>query len=165
MARFSLSLEDITHFPKEWQKRYIFKALELNGRNFTQEALDAWQDRPGGDYGKILKVAKLVGEYARPLDPKHVKADEAKSGVYEMRADKDSARLLFFYAEPPEQYSRLEGVVICLNDYWKAKQSKREQERAFETARQLKAMVERNLDALYDACFERKRHRGKKEKR
>jgi len=63
-------------------------------------------------------------------NPKH-------DGVYEIRADKGSARLMFFYCE------KTQAAVICTNTYWKAKDSKKEQDQAFERCHQLKQFYEK----------------------
>lgn len=91
MPRISLRLVNIADCPAEWEKRYLYMAVELNGRTFAQEALDEWQRKHREDYKKIRKVAKLIGEYRPILNQDLVKPDSAGSGVYEMRAHKGAA--------------------------------------------------------------------------
>lgn len=52
------------------------------------------------------------------------------------RADKGSARLMFFYCE------KSQSAVICTNSYGKSKSSRKEQNQAFETCHNLKQIYE-----------------------
>lgn len=140
------------YFRKDWEAEYEFRALEINGRSRAAQILDIWREDEEKDYQKILKAAKLVGAGRPVTNQSYVKADEKRSGVYEMRAPGASARLLFYYAAA-YLGSRKKGVVILLDSYWKTKSSKREQERSFQTARLMRITAEEHLDKLYQESF------------
>lgn len=120
------------------QAHWLIRALQINGRDLVLGPLAEWQRKSPGDYRKIMKVLSIIGQVDRIRDEKKVKksSNRKHDGVYEIRADKGSARLMFFYCE------RTQAVVICTNAYWKSKSSKREQDQAFETCHKLKQIYE-----------------------
>ena len=122
------------HHQLVWQIR----ALQINGRNLVLGPLAEWERKSPGDYKKIMKVLSIIGQVDRIRDEKKVKksSNTKHDGVYEIRADKGSARLMFFYCEIKQ------AVVICTNTYWKTKSSKKEQDQAFETCHKLKLIYE-----------------------
>ena len=122
------------HHQLVWQIR----ALQFNSRNLVLGPLAEWERKSPGDYKKIMKVLSIIGQVDRIRDEKKVKksSNTKHDGVYEIRADKGSARLMFFYCE------RKQAVVICTNTYWKTKSSKKEQDQAFETCHNLKQFYE-----------------------
>jgi len=122
------------HHQLVWQVR----VLQVNGRDFVLGSLVEWQRTSPGDYKKIMKVLSMIGQVDRIRDEKKVKksTNPKHDGVYEIRADKGSARLMFFYCE------KTQAAVICTNTYWKAKDSKKEQDQAFETCHKLKLIYE-----------------------
>jgi hypothetical protein len=122
------------HHQLVWQIR----ALQINGRNLVLGPLAEWERKSPGDYKKIMKVLSNIGQVDRIRDEKKVKksSNTKHDGVYEIRADKGSARLMFFYCEIKQ------AVVICTNTYWKTKSSKKEQDQAFETCHKLKLIYE-----------------------
>jgi len=122
------------HHQLVWQIR----ALQINGRNLVLGPLAEWERKSPGDYKKIMKVLSNIGQVDRIRDEKKVKksSNTKHDGVYEIRADKGSARLMFFYFEIKQ------AVVICTNTYWKTKSSKKEQDQAFETCHKLKLIYE-----------------------
>ena len=122
------------HHQLVWQIR----ALQINGRNLVLGPLAEWERKSPGDYKKIMKVISIIGQVDRIRDEKKVKksSNTKHDGVYEIRADKGSARLMFFYFEIKQ------AVVICTNTYWKTKSSKKEQDQAFETCHKLKLIYE-----------------------
>jgi putative component of toxin-antitoxin plasmid stabilization module len=117
-----------------WQVR----VLQINGRNAVLGPLIEWERKSPGDYKKIMKVLSIIGQVNRVRDEKKVKksANPKHDGVYEIRADKGSARLMFFYCQ------KAQAAVICTNTYWKTKSSKKEQDQAFETCHKLKQIYE-----------------------
>jgi putative component of toxin-antitoxin plasmid stabilization module len=117
-----------------WQIR----VLQINGRDLVLGSLAEWQRDSPGDYKKIMKVLSIIGQVDRIRDEKKVKKSKnpKHDGVYEMRADKGGARLMFFYCK------KSQAAVICTNTYWKAKSSKNEQDQAFETCHKLKQIYE-----------------------
>lgn len=114
------------------------RALQINGRNLVLGSFAEWERKSPGDYKKIMKVLSIIGQVDRIRDEKKVKksSNPKHDGVYEIRADKGSARLMFFYCE------NTQVAVICTNTYWKTKSSKKEQHQAFETCHKLKQIYE-----------------------
>ena len=122
------------HHQLVWQIRVI----QINGRNLVLGPLAEWERKSPGDYKKIMKVLLNIGQVDRIRDEKKVKksSNPKHDGVYEIRADKGSARLMFFYCE------KKQAAVICTNTYWKTKSSKKEQDQAFEACHKLKQIYE-----------------------
>ncbi len=114
------------------------RVLQINNRNLVLGPLAEWQRKSPGDYKKIMKVLSIIGQVDRIRDEKKVKksSNPKHDGVYEIRADKGSARLMFFYCE------QTHSAVICTNTYWKTKSSRKEQDQAFETCHKLKQIYE-----------------------
>lgn len=123
------------HHQTVWQVR----ALEINGRNLVLPDLAEWSKSSPADYKKIMKVLCMVGQQDRIRDEKKVKKSKHHENIYEIRADKGSARLMFFYCEGTQ------SVVICTNTYWKTKSSAREQSQAFERCANLKKFYETHI--------------------
>ena len=119
-----------------WKLRVL--TLEKNGskKSPALEALVDWSQNQKNDFKKISKVIERVGQNQRVRDEKHVKksSNPKHRNVYEMRADKGHARLLFFYSEHEKT-----AVFVCTNPFWKGKGS---QDQAFETCDQLRRLYE-----------------------
>jgi hypothetical protein len=108
------------------------RVLAVNGTSLALEGLAAWEDREPADFKKIMKVMRMLGNHGRHLrDEDKVKkcANTAYGDVYEMRADKGKARLMFFYDDENEV------LVICTNYFWKGSGS---QDTAFKHCAELK---------------------------
>lgn len=119
-----------------WQVR----VLEIDGKNLVLEQLAKWQRKSPSDYKKIMKVLRMVGLTDRIRDEKKIKRSRNPKhhDVYEIRADKGHARLMFFY------HGSAQSVVVCTNTYWKAKDSQNEQDAAFSVCARLKEYYEQN---------------------
>jgi len=120
------------HHQMVWQVR----VLEIDGRNLVLSYLAEWSKKSPADYKKIMKVLFMVGQQDRIRDEKKVKKSKTHDGVYEIRADKGSARLMFFYDHATQ------SAVVCTNTYWKTKSSEREQNNSFELCARLKKIYE-----------------------
>jgi putative component of toxin-antitoxin plasmid stabilization module len=133
-----IELIQIPGVTNQQQTRWLVRVLQINQRDLVFGSLAEWERKSPGDYKKIMKVLQMIGQLDRIRDEKHVKkSDNPKhDGVYEIRAHRGSARLMFFYSE------KTQSAVICTNSYWKAKDSKREQDQAFETCHKLKQIYE-----------------------
>lgn len=134
----ALELIQIPGITNQHQTRWLVRVLQINGHDLVLGSLADWARNSSGDYKKIMKVLQMIGQVDRMRDEKHVKkSDNPKHDkVYEIRAHKGSARLMFFYSE------KNRSVVICTNSYGKAKDSKKEQDQAFETCHKLKQIYE-----------------------
>lgn len=134
----SIELAEIPGVTNHQQIVWKVRALQINGRDLVLGPLAEWQNKSPGDYKKIMKVLSMIGQFDRIRDEKKVKksANPKHDGVYEIRADKGSARVMFFYCE------KSQSAVICTNAYWKAKSSRKEQDQAFETCHKLKQIYE-----------------------
>jgi len=133
----SVKLEKIPGIRESEQTVWKVRALSWKGKNLALSALTDWEQNAKGDYKKIMKVLKMLGQFDRLRDPKKVKKSENEQHerVYEIRADKGNARLMFFYTKNKE-------VVVVTNPYWKTKQSKTEQNAAFEICNKLRKYYE-----------------------
>lgn len=120
------------HHQMVWQVR----VLEIDGRNLVLSDLAEWSKKSPADFKKIMKVLFMVGQVDRIRDEKKVKKSKNHDGVYEIRADKGSARLMFFYDHSTQ------SAVVCTNTYWKTKSSEREQNNSFELCARLKKIYE-----------------------
>jgi len=134
----NIRLVDIIHKP-EWERTHPIRAIEVDGRCRVAEDLAELSRYDLGDFKKIMKVIRLVGERERVLNEKHVVRGKKHTEIYEMRAHRGHARLYFFYT--PDQRE----VVVCTNSYWKTKPSFREQNESFERAERLR---QRYLESL-----------------
>lgn len=122
---FIFELYDIPDIEAAWEESHELRAIVINGKSPVLNELAAWKKTERADYKKILKVMERVARLDRVIDEKHVTADGARRGVYEMRAHKGHARVLFFYDEAPD------FTVILTNCYWKGRG---DQTKAFDLA-------------------------------
>lgn len=132
----AIELLQIPGVTREQQLRWQIRVLQINGRNSVLGPLVEWQAKSPGDYKKIMKVLSQIGQVERIKDEKKVKKSDNHEGVYEMRADKGHARLMFFYCH------KTNSAIICTNTYWKTKESKQEQNQAFEICHKFKQIYE-----------------------
>jgi len=134
----TVELVQIPGVTNQQQTRWLIRVLQINGNDLVLGSLAHWERNSPGDFKKIMKVLQMIGQVDRIRDEKKVKKSNnpKHNGVYEIRADKGSARLMFFYCE------KSQSAVICTNTYWKAKDSKKEQDQAFETCHKLKQIYE-----------------------
>jgi len=134
-----IDLVDIPGVRPEDQSEHNVRALRINKKSPALDALLGWSKKSKADYQKIMKVLRLVGQQKRVTNENHVKknTNSVYGDVYEMRAHKGSARLLFFYTADTNE------VVICTNSYWKTKASKREQNQAFKLCADLRDLYQR----------------------
>lgn len=127
---------DISQAHWIWKLRVL--TLEKNGtkKSPALEALADWSKNQQKDFKKISKVIQRVGQTQRVRDEKHVKksSNPKHENVYEIRADKGHARLMFFYSEHEKT-----AVFVCTNPYWKNQGS---QDQAFETCDKLRRLYE-----------------------
>lgn len=137
----SISLVKIPGVTEDLQLVWKIRVLQLNNNDLVLGELLHWQQKSLADYKKIMKVLSLIGQVDRIRDEKKVKksANPKHKGVYEIRADKGSARLMFFYCE------KNQAAIVCTNAYWKSKSSKNEQDQAFERCYQLKQIYETHV--------------------
>jgi hypothetical protein len=134
----AVRLIEIPGIEAQHQRVWRIRVLEINGRNLVLEKLHEWSQKNQADYKKIMKVLRILGQHDRIRDPKKVKksTNPDHGDVYEVRADKGGARIMFFYDRKDQ------SVVVCTNTYWKAKSSQREQDAAFERCNQLRKFYE-----------------------
>ena len=136
----SLRLIDIPGITPHDQTVWKVSILQLNGKDLVLPELLKWEKSSPVDYKKIMNVLKMIGRTDRIRDEKKVKKSKnpKHDGVYEIRADKDHARVMFFYSNDSQ------SAVICTNTYWKTKSSEREQNVAFGICARLKEYYEQN---------------------
>jgi len=111
----NLELLDIPGLKPEEQSACKIKALSIDGKSPALSALALWEASEKADYGKIMKVLRILGQVGRLRDERKVKkcSNADYPDVYEARADKGKARLMFFYDESDR------SMIICTNEYWK----------------------------------------------
>lgn len=138
-----IELKDIRTVQPEWQVAHQIRALVVAGRTHSLGDLETWQKDQKPDWKKIARSIERACRNKRVIDPKCVKKDNyggkklekrrdsANPPIYELRADKGKARVMFFYT-PDEQ-----EIIVCTNTYWKTGDAD-EQTRAFGKARRLR---------------------------
>ncbi len=137
------SLKKVPAFNESFQTHWKVRALVIENQNQKSspalEALEQWSKKEKADFNKILKAMKRVAQTTHVQDPKHVKrsTDPKHENVYEMRAHRGNARLMFFYSEKDQT-----AVVVCTNSFWKGKAN---QNTAFETCDQLRRAYEAQI--------------------
>lgn len=128
-----LELLTIPGLSNQNQSACRLRALSVNGTSLALAALEEWERHENADYRKIIKVLRIVGQVGRLRDEKKVKkcSNPDYGDVYEIRADKGKARLMFFYDES-------DGLmVICTNSFWKGSGH---QDTAFKQCAQFRAL-------------------------
>jgi putative component of toxin-antitoxin plasmid stabilization module len=135
-----LQLIQIPGVENRHQTIWEVRVLQVDGRDLVLPELVKWSRSAPADYKKIMKVLQMIGQVDRIRDEKKVKKSRNRKhdGVYEIRADKGSARLMFFYCKSSRT------AVVCTNTYWKTKSSKGEQDNAFELCARLKEIYEQH---------------------
>ena len=124
-------------YPVGSKVRWKIVTLEIEGRNPAYNKIAEWYgcydltkkiEKPGAEYKKIAKSMEraAIRDIVRS-DKYVVKSTNPKHGdVYELRAPKGKARLMFFYDDEGE------SLIVCTNPYSKAKgHSKKAQDNAF----------------------------------
>ena len=136
----SLQLIEIPGITAHDQTVWNVRVLQINGKDLVLPDLLKWEKKSQSDHKKIMKVLKMIGRVDRIRDEKKVKKSKnpKHDGVYEIRADKGHARVMFFYSRDTQ------SAVICTNTYWKSKSSEREQDADFEYCAKLKEYYEQN---------------------
>ena len=129
-------ISDISQEHWLWKLRVLTLEKDNVKKSPALEALVDWSQNQKPDFKKIKKVIQLVGQSRRVKNEKHVKksSDPKHDNVYEIRADKGHARLMFFYSEDEGT-----AIFVCTNPYWKGQGS---QGCAFETCNRLRLAYE-----------------------
>jgi len=124
-----VKLLDIPDLLLEESSLWKVKVLSINNKEPALVELLRWKRTERNNYNKIIKAIKLASTVPRVSDKKKVKksANASHGEVYEFRADKSHARLLFFYDKD-------ETLIICTNHFWKGKGS---QDAAFSRCNQM----------------------------
>lgn len=137
-----IRLVDIPGVSSEHQvQKVAVKALEINGRSPALDELTKWSESSQNDYKKIIAALRQVANQSKAELQKRVRSQNRvkfikKYGIYEARAHRGNARLMFFYAQADD------AIVVCTNHYWKTKGSRKEQEQSFKTCCELKRLYE-----------------------
>ncbi|MFH0880809.1 MAG: type II toxin-antitoxin system RelE/ParE family toxin [Lentisphaerota bacterium] len=131
-----LRLVNIPFVDEGPQSRCRVVALEMDGKCPVLADLLDWKRNAKADFKKIVKVMRYVGQLGRVRNEKHVKkSDNPRHGeIYEMRAHKGSARVMFFYDE------RGQAIAVCTNTYFKTKPSRQEQDETFELCARMRTL-------------------------
>lgn len=130
----NVKLVDVPHLPMSEKARWRVVTLEINGRNPALEALVKWNTDKQfrSEYTKIIRAMTRAASEVRVTDPKQVgRSNDGE--VFELRAHRGKARLMFFYDDEGE------SLIVCTHDYWKGSgHSKTAQNQAFNVCKKLK---------------------------
>jgi hypothetical protein len=109
-----VELVEIDAVPDSLSSRWKVRALAIDDASPALAALDGWLVSEKADFKKIIKSLRFAAATQRVTDEKFVKksANSDDGNVYEARADKGHARLMFFYCEE-------EKAIVCTNSFWK----------------------------------------------
>ena len=124
-----------------WKLRVLTLEKDSIKKSPALEALVDWSQNQKPDFKKIKKVIQIVGQTHRVQNEKHVTKSSNKKheNVYEIRADKGHARLMFFYSEDEGT-----AIFVCTNPYWKGEGN---HDQAFETCNNFRIAYEKqNLE-------------------
>jgi hypothetical protein len=130
-----VELVEIAAVPDSPSARWKVRALSINGVSPALTALDAWGAREKSDFKKIIKSLRFAAQMHRVPNENYVKkcANPKYGDVYEARAPKGLARLMFFYCNSEE------CVIVCTNEFWKSHHG---QDQAFAECAKFKALFE-----------------------
>ena len=126
-----MKLVDIPNVPEAWKTFHTIKALSVEERNEVLSTLASWRIAQEAEYKKILYSIHLACSNKRLRSPKHVVPDKKKRPVFELRANKGNARIMFFYEKDSDD-------IVCTNIYWKTSDDEKHQGRAFDRADNLR---------------------------
>lgn len=137
-----MRLVEIPGFESNASDRWRIKTLEIDGKNPALSTLLDWSRAEPRDYKKIIRSLRMVAANRWVRDEKFAtKSDNPAHGdVYEARADKLHARLMFFYDRDSG-----DAVAVCTNPYWKGSGS---QDHAFAIC----AAVKRKYEEAKRCC-------------
>jgi len=129
------SLCEIDEVEEDWEQEWKLRALAKKDRKpDTRKFLDELEKGSGKEYKGMLDVIQDIGELEKVRNPKKVSIDQHnekgdKPKIHEAKSGK--ARLFFFYDKDAPRTALFIGD--C--NYDKGKGGKKEQSRAFKTAR------------------------------
>ena len=126
-----ITLHHIPDVEPEWEQSHRVRALVIDGKSPVLTQLAQWKSSEPADYKKIMRVMERVARLDRVKDEKHVRADGAKSDIFEMRAHRGKARVFFFYDNDQTR------TAICVHTFWKGSGN---QSKAFEQAATMMAL-------------------------
>lgn len=110
------------------------RVLSIDGKTKVLEDLTKWATSEKADFRKIIHAMRIAAQTKRGgiIQERHVKAcsNPKYGGVYEFRADKRHARVMFFYDSPE--------LIICTNAFWKSTSKK--QDAAFKECWDIKSL-------------------------
>lgn len=130
-----IELWEIPTVPDAPSNPWKVQVLAIDGRSPALTALDEWSQRQVADFKKIIKSLRYASQTVRVHNEKFVKkcANPDHGDVYEARADKGHARLMFFYS------AKHDSVIVCTNSFWKGQGS---QDNAFGNCAKLKTIFD-----------------------
>lgn len=131
----TITLEDIPGLDLPAQALWQVKVLVVDGHDEVLPALLRWKREHHEAFKAIVKVLKITAQQHRVHNEKHVRksTNPAHGDVYEMRAHKKTARMMFFYAEDSD------ALIICTNPYEKGRG---DQDAAFARCAEFKRLFE-----------------------
>lgn len=132
-----IELWEIPTVPDAPSNPWKVRVLAFDGKSPALNSLDEWEQRQLADFKKIIKSLRHASQTVRVHNEKFVKkcANPDHGDVYEARADKGHARLMFFYSP------RDGSVIVCTNSFWKGQGS---QDNSFGLCAKMKALFDQH---------------------
>jgi len=133
-----IELHEIPGVPDLVGNFWKVRVLAIDEKSPAQEILKEWSKKQKNDYKKILKALRIAATDKDCLNPNHVKrSTNPKHGgkIFEARAHRGHARLMFFYS------LKNKSLIVCTNHYWKGKGF---QDHAFDACAKFQQFFENN---------------------
>jgi hypothetical protein len=113
-----IELHEVFSVPDLAENFWKVRVLVIDEKSPAQETLTEWSKKQKTDYKKILKALRIAAKRKDCLNPNHVKRSTNPNHggkIFEVRAHRGHARLMFFYS------LKNESLIVCTNPYWKGK--------------------------------------------
>lgn len=149
-----VGLERLPGIEESHETAYAVRALSCDGKSPALDALGDWLRRQPRDHKQIMAGLRYVAGTWQPWEnlgrvrpngvpePAHGKGAPQEHRIYEVKAPKEHARILFYLAPGPPE------TVVLLCGFWKKRDRDPEQRRAFERARTLRNFAFDAVNAL-----------------
>ena len=150
----TIGLERVPEIEEQHETAYPVRALLWNCRSRALDSLAEWKRKQHQEYSRVMASLHYVAgteqpwvnrERVRPngvKEPAHAKGDAQDFVIYELKAPKTHARILFFLAPGPPK------TIVLLCEFWKKRKGDPEQRRAFIRAQTLRNHAFAEVNAL-----------------
>lgn len=150
----TIGLERVPGIEEQHETAYHVRALLWNGGSLALDSLAEWQRRQPMDYKQIMAGLRYVAGTKQPWEnlgrvrangvpePAHARGAPQDHKIYEVKALKEHARILFYLAPGTPE------TIVLLCGFWKKRDRDPEQRRAFERAQTLRNHAFDEVNAL-----------------